>query len=251
MTKHQLLGALVGFFLGLVSYFLGVLIVRLFRVKNPDKSAAWIGLISTAFLIRTDLIKTVDQWIFPPSLYFQLSKKIGFEEVLNSEQVMIIIKNKKLSLKEASMILTRSGLKRLDFDQLFRLNKIKTEMAKKNREVCIGFWTGNLSENLFISVLEDLGETKILEFLNIVKSSAQMELQQSPIRILDSANLENAFKTIANRYPSTFERFANNLKTVAPIKPEDGCWTFLEMSKYISELNPNESEALLRLMASD
>lgn len=148
--------------------------------------------------------------------------------------------------------LAQKGLRRLSRSDLIAWNKIRLEMAKQNKTLCAGLWTGeNLNQEQVMSGLRKIKKVQVSNWYAISMKAASHEINQKPFTKADQAKVEEGFKFIrSNLDPVDQARFQKVLEQGVDANAEESCWGMQVMLTQANNMPIEIQEDFLKLLST-
>jgi hypothetical protein len=145
-------------------------------------------------------------------------------------------------------LLGRAGVARLDGETRAALFGVRRSLASSSLDLCAGFWTGNIDDQVLASALRKLDETAQGTWIRILARALELELAatSAPDRIpgatRDAAMLElTAALSVDAR--AAFERASRAWKPT----PDEACAAFRALADGLTQVAPSTRQILLRI----
>ncbi len=256
MTQLLSNAIIVSISLGFIGAIAGVISESIFKLKSnkwfvPFCSALAIVLTrtltsNTSILTNSHLNNSTNYNQKISRLEMALSNN-GLKKIISSPMWEQKKAQSSLSDFEFAQQIVMLGQKRLDYDQLLIIQKIKFKLSKKSTKLCASLWTGNADKGLFSEKLNNLPENDLNAFGYVTVEAIRRELNEFPYAIPEVNQINNSILKVKSIRPKSYNRFMRNIQADNQLSQKEACWTYQIFSEAISKLDRKYSNVLLRL----
>ncbi|MCK5883180.1 MAG: hypothetical protein KAG61_05785 [Bacteriovoracaceae bacterium] len=256
LISGTITGAIAGGIAGLIIAYFGKKAKENERYKKFKKSGVVAGVMF--FMIANG---AVNNSVVKNFIMSQFDRNYAFKVEISKRMAGMLdipeVKSKLESIKspaEANKYtrnLVHNGLKRLTWGDLKKWNMARLAMAEISPELCSGFWSGKLSEDMMMSAMAQLPKDTMDDWIEISTRSAKLEVAQGKYAKPTWQDFEFGLKTSVSKMTHEDQvRMETVLAQGVSASPKDGCWMMKVMLMADTHLDQIQSEKFIRYMAS-
>lgn len=142
--------------------------------------------------------------------------------------------------------LTANGMQHLGFSELLEWHKIRGKLANSDKNICAGFWTGNINRLKYIEVLGTLNKESLDRWFELSKKAMLISIDRpEPIEVNQNL-LEKAFLSIMELLPESDQaRYASTLQSGVSAIEKDACWIMKILFSKLESIPKDQQKSLL------
>lgn len=161
-------------------------------------------------------------------------------EELAVGEVMLFIRNS-----------TKEGLKLLTANDLDRWNRLRIILAKKDKKLCAGFWTGKIDQKEMLEGLNLLSKKDVIDWMEITTRAAILKLEnKSPIDFPEDSLQQGILAISKTMSPENQVKLSGILGAGANIDNDQACWALLALLEGQENLPEPQKEHFVRALSA-
>ncbi|MBI2519301.1 MAG: hypothetical protein HYV97_02740 [Bdellovibrio sp.] len=182
--------------------------------------------------------------------------KERFATNMNALMRLPPLKRKFRELKTTSEVrryvyeLAEKGMKRLDYVDLEKWNRIRAQLASVSPKVCTGFWNGKLTEDDLIAAFSRLGEDVAGQWFAITNAAVAAEFDEQRYAAASAEDFSKGLQLIASHLEKDKEKMTRILDLGGNANDEDSCWIMRVLINEGEKLDKGIKEKYLRYLAT-
>ncbi|MBL6991488.1 MAG: hypothetical protein ISR65_17015 [Bacteriovoracaceae bacterium] len=228
-------------------------IVSFFGFKKISTTVLGVVLFSTIIGIgKTPAVKTTIMSYFDEHYAIKqeiMEKMSAFRDIPEVAKKLKSFKNVK-DAQLYSRVLVHKGIKRLSFDELMVWNETRLEMAKLSKQVCVGLWNGNLTDEVLLNSMAKLDKLYFNNWVEFSIKAAKLEVKAAAYLHTTRDDFNQGVVAIANLYGELAKTKIGAAFAAGPqISDDDACWAMKTLLSGATKIDKKVSEKFLRQMS--
>jgi hypothetical protein len=198
--------------------------------------------------VREALMSQVDPQYVAKSRY--LKKAEAIFEIDSVREKLESFKTTAES-KAYAASLVHNGLKRLAYKDLKEWNRLRLLMANGSNELCAGFWSGKLIEEVLFNTLLSFSEKDGDSWIKMSANAAKAESNEKKYTAATQEDFQVSLgKILSTKEKKDSQKAGIILATGVNVENEDACWIMKLIMSSAKDLDDVSRESYLRYLAS-